>query len=332
MKHIKINKILVVAIVIAIFSVSIIGCSKDEDENVKVDTLKLSMGAILEEIGEGYKNFDFINNSYSIIDKKEAIVLYDNQSGNYIYNEDRRLHAKAFNKDFEIKDTNIVSALMSKGGDYLSYFTNDDYYELKVIDLKKQEETTLKSDVIISGTVLCWIDNSRMAYYGIDSKGVNGIYLYDLKTNEEKLIHKIDVGYVELMKSYSDGVIFIEQNIDNNKIIKTINKDYKINNISEEFISIKDIIVTKKGAFILGKLKDDSFSIYQVEENKIKRLIYDFPMYINVDKGLSQDENGNPLFLGKETPSGDIGIYTISNEYVKKVYTSKNEINFVEIN
>lgn len=332
MKHIKRNKKVVIVIVVVALMVSLVGCNKETDRKIEVENLKLSMGAILVDVGEEYKNFDLLDSGYKTLDKSEAIVLYNNESGNYIYNKDRKLYAKAFNKDFEIKDNNIVSALMSKGGEYLSYFTNDSYYELKVIDLKNQKQITLNSDVVISGTVLCWVDNNKIAYYGINSEGVNGIYLYDLQTNKEKLIHKIEVGYVELMKSYSDGVIFIEQNIDNNKIIKTINKDYKIQNISEEFINIKDIIITKKGSYVLGKLKDDSFSIYQVDDNKIKRLVYDFPMYINVEKGLSQDNNGNPLFLGKETPGGDNAIYTISDDYVKKIHTTKNEMNFVEIN
>lgn len=332
MKHKKTNKIIVVALIVAMFTALITGCSKDEDENVSVDKITLSKGAIIEEVNDGYRNFELKDNSYYKLEYEEAIVLYDEISGNYIYNKDRKLYASAYNEDFEIVDTNIVSALMSKGGEYLSYFTNDSYYELKVIDLKHQKEIELNSDVIISGTVLCWIDNESMAYYGINSEGVNGIYLYNLKTKEEKLIHKIEVGYVESMKSYNDGVIFIEQNIDDNKIIKTINKEYNAVNISEEFISIKDIIISSKGAFVLGKLKDDSFSIYRVDENNINRLIYDFPMYINVEKGLSQDREGNPLFIGKETPSGDSSIYTISDDYVKKLYTSKNDMNFVEIN
>ena len=76
--------------------------------------------------------------------------------------------------------------------------------------------------------------------------------------------------------------------------------------------------------------------IYQEElkisDNGIKRLIFDFPNILYVDKGLSVNEDGEILFIGSAGEDKKEYIYKYSDGTVTLVDEDIDTCNFININ
>ena len=86
------------------------------------------------------------------------------------------------------------------------------------------------------------------------------------------------------MKQYKDGVALVEEHYEESTVLKVINIDYTVKEISNEVIDINDVEEVNGNLYLLGRVKNNNFSIYEISDNGIKRLIFDFPNILYVDK------------------------------------------------
>lgn len=304
------------------------GCNNTLE--VPSENITLSKGAIAREENGNHTNYNLTEGKYSQLEVEKAIVAYDTFSGNYIYEKEGNVFIKYKDKDIEIVDENIKSIKLSKGGEYCSYFKKDKYMQLVVKRLKDNKEIEINTTVAISGELMDWSSNN-IIYYGIDKNKVNGIFSYNIENGEEELIYKLENGYLGFLKGSDDGIVFLQETIDNKKVLKSINKNKDINLITDDVVELKDIEINEKGTFLLGKVKDDNYSIYEIKDGELNRLIYDFPNIIHLEKGLSSDEDGNILFVGSTDSFAKENIYIYEDGYVKSVTNDNLKSYFVDI-
>mgnify|MGYP004443968069 CR=1 FL=1 len=78
-------------------------------------------------------------------------------------------------------------------------------------------------------------------------------------------------------------------------------------------------------------MKYNTYSLYKAKNNSINRLVFDFPKNINIEKGLSQDKDGNLLFIGNMDDGEQIFTYKKDGE-VSLVSEKSGNYNFIDIN
>lgn len=296
------KKYVLVSLILLLTNI-IYGC-KSKTKDIK--EIEINNGAIAIENNGTYKVYNLNDGIYENIETDYIITFYDSKSKNYIYNENGEFKIDYLGKEKVIDESNTVfSPKLSPGGNYLSYFVKDMYLNLKVKDLKKDKFIDINSNVSISGELIEWYNSETLVYYGIDDEKNNGIFIYNIHDNEEKLIYKLESGYVEYLEVLNNEVVFLQQKEGKQKILKFINEKGDISESIENIDVISDVEYTEDGIFIIGKMKDNNYSLYKYSDGKIKRLVYDFPKIINLEKGLSKDSNGNILFIGGDEPKMD---------------------------
>lgn len=305
------------------------GCSSTlESPSEKVTLLN---GAIAREENGNFTNYNLTEGKYNRLEIDKAVVQYETVSENYIYEKDAKVFIYYKDEEIEILDENIIDIKLSPDGEYYSYFRKDKYMELVIKRISDDNEMKINTTVAISGKLMDWNGDNNIIYYGIDKNKTNGIFKYNIVTGKEELIYKLESGYLEFLKSSKDGIIFLQETIDNRRMLKSIDKEKNIKLITEDIVELKDIEVTEKGIFILGRMKNDNHSIYEIKDDKVRRIIYDFPNIINLEKGLSYDENGNILFIGSTDRVGKENIYIYEDGYVKALTNDNLTYYFVDI-
>jgi len=94
-------------------------------------------------------------------------------------------------------------------------------------------------------------------------------------------------------------VVFLQLTLENNKKLIRIDKKTKdVKLLTDNIEEISDIIINKEKIYFTGKIPDNAKSVYELKNNKAKRLVFDFPAVVKIEKGLAIDENGNILFIG----------------------------------
>lgn len=304
------------------------GCSNTlEAPSEKIILLR---GAIAREINGNHTNYNLTEGKYNKLEIDKAVVAYDTVSGNYIYEEEGNVFIHYKDEDIEILDKNITNPKLSPGGAYCSYFKKDPYMQLVVKSLKNNKRIEINTTVAISGNLMDW-SNNNIVYYGIDENKTNGIFTYNINNGKEELIYKLETGYLEFLKSSKDGVVFLQETLANKKVLKSIDKEKNINLITDDIVELKDIEVSEKGTFVLGKMKDNNHSIYEVKDGMFNRLIYDFPNIVHLEKGLSSDADGNVLFIGSTESFEKEKIYIYEDGYVKVLTNDNLKYYFVDI-
>ncbi|MBB6621810.1 hypothetical protein [Clostridium gasigenes] len=304
------------------------GCSNTlEAPSGKIILLK---GAIAREENGNHTNYNLTEGKYNKLEVDKSVAAYDIISGNYIYEKEGSAFIHYKDEDMKILDKNIINPKLSSGGDYYSYFKKDKYMQLVVKSLKDNKEIEINTNVAISGNLMDW-SNNNIIYYGIDENKTNGIFSYNISNGKEELIYKLESGYLEFLKASKDGIVFLQGSLSGKKILKSIDKEKKIKVITDEIVELKDIEISEKGIFILGKMKDNNHSIYEVKDGKVNRIIYDFPNIVHLEKGLSSDENGNVLFIGSTDSFEKEKIYIYEDGYVKVLTNDNFKYYFVDI-
>lgn len=312
------NKFILVSLIFLLINI-LYGC-KNKTEDIK--RIAINPGAIAIENNGDYKIYNLNNDKYERVETDYIITSYDSESNNFIFSKDGELHINYLGQEKIIDDSNsILSPKLSQGGEYLSYFVRDGYLDLKVKDLKVDKYVNIDSKVAISGELIDWYNEDTLVYYGIDDEKNNGIFIYSISENKEKLIYKLDSGYVEYLKVLDNGVVFLQEKEGKLKSLKFINENGELSEAIENIVDISGLEYTAEGIFIIGKLENNNYSLYEYSEGKIKRLVYDFPRIVNLEKGLSKDGKGNILFIGGDEPSiekvyicEDGAISTVSEE------------------
>lgn len=354
-----------------------IGCGKGSEEVLESKKIELSKGAIIVSEGNTLKNYDYKAGKYTAVNEEIVVSNYNEKSGNYIYIKEGKHYASNGINNVLVDGYNSYSLTLSPSGGYMSYFdVEDEEYKLVIKDIKKDENVEIKNKVTISGRFVQWVGEGVLAYYGISTDGVNGIFTYDIKTEEEKLIHKIDSGFIEQLVSIDNVLYFVENDFSSKKLVKALHldgefseilkvedgivgklvvreseafftlksnegislkcatKDGKITRIADNVEEINDIVRVKDKFIFLGKVKGDNQSLYLVENGKAKRIAYDFPKRVFVEKGFLKVEEDGVLFIGN--PDGeDIGntIYKVdSTGAISLVYSGKGESDFIRFN
>lgn len=333
---VKKKKFKIVVIVISII-ILICGCaekeneSKTEIEKERITLTKGSYRSVEDEINSIYSFNDESN--YEKVDTEELVIFYNSESGNYIFIKDEDVFVNYQGKNIKVDDKKIKAPKLSNDGKYLFYFCDNGILEPKVIDLENEIEVIIDNRAIISGQFVDWVADNRLIYYGIRNEDKkSGIFTYDLVNRNEELVYEINKGYVSFLKAIDDEVVFIEDNMENRKILISLEKDNSFKEITEKIIDIKDIIKIDKKIYILGKVKDDVYSIYEILDSGLHRVVYDFPLMINLEKGLSVSPKGELLFMGSNDDYNEQNIYSYYNGEVKLISTKEGKYTFINMN
>lgn len=294
----RMNKRIINIILIIMYSSLVLsGCKEKtvKDEFVKMD---VAIGSVVRENKGVYSTYVLRDGDYFRADVDEAIYAYDKVSGHYIYEKDNKRIVRTSDNRIEIKDTNIKNLELSPGGKYTSYFINEDNHnKLIVLDLDSNKNIVMDSDVTISGNLVNWFDEDTLVYYGISKDRKNGLFTYNITTGEEKLLYEIKEGYLLFFEKIESGIIFLCSNR-NNKNLYLLKNDKTVTKIQENIENLYDVEETSKGIFVMASTTGGIYSIYSIQDNKLKRLIYDYPTILHYEKGLSSDAEGNILFIG----------------------------------
>ena len=160
--------------------------------------------------------------------------------------------------------------------------------KLKIFDTNGNKEIEMKSNVSISGTLYDWYDVNTLVYYGVSNDGVNGLFTYNIKENKEELLYKIKEGYLAFIKGTIDNVVFLQLTLENNKELIMIDKKTKdVKLLTDNIEELSDIIINKEKIYFTGKISDNVSSVYELKNNKAKRLVFDFPTVVKTEKGLN---------------------------------------------
>ena len=325
----KINKKCVLLLSSLISSWLFISGCKDTLE-APSEEITLIEGAVAREEDGNHTNYNLTEGKYNKLEVEKAIAVYDTVSGNYVYEKDGNVFVKYKDSDIEVLDKNIINPKLSQDGEYFSYFKRVEYMELVVIRLKDNEKIEINSTVSISGDLMDW-SNGNIVYYGVNENKINGIFSYNIESQKEELIYALESGYLEFLEYSKEGIVFLQETVYGKKTLKSVNKDKEVKIIIEDIVELEDIEITEKGIFVLGKMKDENYSIYEVKDGKFNRLIYDFPNLIHLEKGLSSDSNGNILFVGSTDSFEKENIYIYEDGYVKSMTNDNAKYYFVDI-
>ena len=321
-----------IIIQLMITTVFFLGCSKKGIE--EESKINLNRGAFVD-VSTNYETFNFNSeNSYEEVNTEDKVINnYNIESNTYTFYKDNSFYIHYNSSDIKIDHNKISSLKISPEGNYVFYFINDEYLEPAVMDLKNKKEILLDNKAVISGQFIDWITDEKLAYYGVDTdKKINGIFTYDVKTNSEENLYKINNGYVKFLKHIDDGLALVEEHYGEDTVLNIININGTVNEISKDVIDINDIESVDGKLYILGRVKNNSYSIYELNNGEIKRLLFDFPSIIYSEKGLSVNESGEILFVGSTSNGQPEHLYKYSDGSVILVSDTIKSCNFININ
>ncbi|AOR23927.1 hypothetical protein [Clostridium taeniosporum] len=322
-------------LVFIVLPLLMLGCSPKNEQPISVaEEVEINQGAILKYQEHKYNLYNYKEDKYNLCNSNEAIVDYDKPSSNYIYVEDEKYYIVHNGEKSEVKDPKFTDIKISPNGKYISYFIEEEGLRLKVFETSKNKEIKIKSKVSISGVLYDWYDENSILYYGVSDDGINGIFIYNLNNNEEQLIYKIDEGYLGFIKSLKENVVFLQIDFNNNKEIVMFNKSNKqATLLTDQIESLYDVVIKGDEIYFVGKLYNDKESLYKIYKNKVKRIVYDFPSIVEVNKGISISENGDILFIGKDTNSKNKAVYSCSADNTISLVSDKaDDYYFIKFN
>lgn len=325
-------KRLMIIIQLMITTVFFLGCNSETME--KESKINLNKGAFVDE-STSYETFNLNSeNTYEKVDTEGKIITNFNiESNTYTFYKDNSFYVNYNSKDIKIEHNKIASLKVSPEGNYVFYFINDEYLEPAVMDLKNEKEILLDNKAIISGQFIDWITDSKLAYYGVNTEEkTNGIFTYDIKTKKEDNIYKINNGYVKFLKHIDDGLALVEEHYGEDTVLNIININGDVTEISREVIDINDIEYINDKLYLLGRVKNNKYSIYEFNNGVVKRLVFDFPSVLYGEKGLSVNESGEILFVGSASNGQSEHVYKYSDGSVVLVSDNITNCNFININ
>ncbi|NFT07766.1 MULTISPECIES: hypothetical protein [Clostridium] len=322
-------------LVFIVLPLLMLGCSSKNDEHVSVaEELQINQGAILKYEEDKYNLYDYKKNDYKLYEPNKSVVAYDESSSNYIYSEDKKYYIVHNGEKSEVKDKEFTDIKISPNGKYISYFIEDEGLHLKVFETDRNKEVKINSKVSVSGVLYDWYDENSILYYGVSNDGVNGIFTYDLDNNKENLIYEIDEGFLGFIKCSKENIIFLQIDFDNNKQLMILNKsNNEVVLLTDEIELLQDVIIKSDEIYFVGKAYNDKESLYRINEDKVQRLVFDFPSIVEVDKGLSIDKNGKILFIGKDDSSKKKAVYSCSEDKTISLVSDKaSDYDFIRFN
>lgn len=333
MKLSKIRYLGVLALVV--IPLFMLGCSsiKENKTNNVAEDINLNSGSVLKFEEGKYKLYNYENGKYEQVKSSYIISSYDKSSSTFVYTEEEKNYIIRNNQKYEIKDSDCSSLKLSKGGEYISYFIEDNGLKLKVFNTDGNKPVDIKSNVSISGVLYDWYDSDTLIYYGVSSDGINGLFTYNIKENKEELLYKIKEGFLAFLKGTNDNVVFLQISLENKKQLIMIDKKSKdIKVLSDNIDELTDVVMNNGNIYFTGKASNNINSLYELKSNTPKRLVYDFPTIVKIDKGLRVDEDGNIIFIGSGSGDGaKEQIYTYTQDgNISSITKDSNDYVFLE--
>ena len=325
-------KRLMIIIQLMITTVFFLGCNNESIE--EVSKINLNKGAFVDE-STSYETFNLNSeNTYEEIDTKDRVITnFNEESNTYTFYKDNSFYVNYNSNDIKIDHNKIANLKISPEGNYVFYFINDEYLEPAVMDLKSEKEILLENKAVISGQFIDWITDTKLAYYGVDTEEkITGIFTYDVKTKKEENLYKITNGYVKFLKHIDNGLALVEEHYEEDTVLNVINVNGDVTEISREVIDINDIQSVNNKLYLLGRVKNNSYSIYELDNGAVRRLLFDFPNVLYAEKGLSVNEAGEILFVGSNSNGQSEHVYKYSDGTVVLVSDDITNCNFININ
>ena len=311
------------------FPLFILGCGKSDsiDSTSKItEDIKLNAGAVLKIEDSNYKLYDYKDGNFVKSSFKNPVISYDKATSSYIYVEGNKHYVYTKENTFAIEDESYTAIKLSPKAEYISYFTDNNGLKLKVFNTKDNKKIDIESNVSISGTLYDWYDSDTIVYYGVSDENVNGLFTYNIKENKEELLYKIDEGYLAFINADIDDILFLQLTLDNERKLMAINKETKETEVlTDKIYEIEDIVQCDGKYYFTGKMNGDNNSLYEINNGKIKRLIFDFPTVVLIKKGLTVDNDKNILFIGSN--SGDMkdqAVYSYSSDGTVSIVSDKS--------
>lgn len=273
-----------------------IGCGKEEEKTPNVKKFDISDGAVIVQEGSELKNYDYKAGKYRAINEAEKLANYNSKSGSYIYIEDGKHYASNGVDKVLVDSSDFYDLTLSPDGRYISYFTvENEEYKLVIKDIEKDKTVEINTNVTISGKLVQWVDNGVIAYYGISETGENGIFTYEIKSKDEKLIHKINSGFIEQLICVDNVIYFIENDFDSKKLVKALRVDGEFNELF------------KTNDKIIGKLlvrNGDAYFILSDKNEKVLSCVTKEGEFKTIARGLEDFKDivkyeGKYIILGK---------------------------------
>ena len=322
-----------------ILTFSLVSCSAKVENQQNTETfnkVELNTGAVIANENGTYSNYNYDNGKYKKIDNSQIIGLYNQKSGNYVGQIDGK-YFSCYN-DKKIDLDNVTSSdsdfKLSPGGQKMSFFRDSDGINQPVIvNLQDGSEVQFNPEALISGTLLDFISDDKLIYYGVkvDTKE-NGLFTYDLNTNKEELLYKFKTGDAQFLKVLNDSIVFVQEiQNDDRQLIKIDINSNQSEVLSKNIVSVNDVVYSNGDYYVLGKLKNKSSSLFKINKNLEKRLIFDFPQSIIVDSGLVADGDGNILLIGSNVSQDQQEVYKCQSDgTISMVKDGATEYNFIK--
>ena len=128
-------------------------------------------------------------------------------------------------------------------------------------------------------------------------------------------------------------MVFLQLTLENNKELMMIDKKTKdVKVLTDNIEELSDIIISQDKIYFTGKVSNNVNSLYELKDNKAKRLVFDFPAIVKIEKGLTTDENGNVLFIGRNDGNSkeeQVYTYTLDGS-ISAVSKNSTEYVFLE--
>ena len=327
------RKIIAIIICACTISTVLLSCGDKIEHEQEFERIKINKGSVIDNINGSYSNLNYLEGKYEKIDnlKDEVIGVYDYKSGNYLIESNDKYIA--INND---KITNLDN--IEKGDNGFNLAPTSTYMflfranEVKVINFNTGDLVDFTPKVSISGKFIDWLDENTLVYYGIrDEDKVNGIFTYNITSKEEDILIEFKEGAVGFLKAIDNGVVYILDDFNGAKELRYVSiKDKNDKVLSKDVKNIYDVIKSNEDYYILGAFKGMNSSLYKLNNGKLKRLVYGFPGTINVRKGLSQNEEGDILFIGSDKSEDLEEIYKCTKEgAISEVYQATKDAVFV---
>lgn len=344
-----------------IYSVSALlllaGCSniKDQSYNLPVPDTKVSVvkntenGLTISDLkkdklvnNRGIENISDL--TYSSKGKVGAFVLDISHGNTFTHNKiviNDNSKMKVLNKFYSSQDIK-----MSPEGQNLAYrsFSKDDYSGaegVKIYNIEKNKYINMKSDILISGSLYCWLNDDQIIYYGVSNKGNSGgkIYKYDFTSNSESVyFEKID-GFCTYFIPYDNkGLLFLEQDINEDRLCYFDFADNKKLLLTKDITDISAYSISRSGNEIYLICKngtENSASLYRfsVQDKALERITYDFPDNVDKNGGIAVDEDGKVYFLGTlsaKSNNDSLFSYSSTNKSINLVLNYNNGLHIFE--
>jgi hypothetical protein len=181
----------------------------------------------------------------------------------------------------------------------------DSVQKLKIFNLETRKTEEINSNVRVSGSVYCWIDDDNLLYYGTDQEtgGKAKIYKYNAATATEEVYLEDLSGFCMYIMPAAGGVVYFESTADQaNLCFAGVDGGKKI--ITSELSELYDAEYNPatKELYLAGvKAGENTGALYKVNLEAgyaLQRISYDFPKVVGATSTLAADSGGYIYFTG----------------------------------